>query len=117
MLDNFGHFHLSTISVVEIAAGIAKLRRMDQSARADAYESWLNQTLILFGSRVLDLGAVIAGEAGAMGDHAMSKGCYPGFADIAIAATAKVHGLTVLTRNLKHFTPLDVPCLDPFKLG
>jgi hypothetical protein len=38
-------------------------------------------------------------------------------ADIVIAATAQAHGLTVLTRNLKHFTPLAVACLDPFEPG
>jgi len=39
----------------------------------------------------------------------------PGFEDIAIAATAAVRGLTVLTANLRHFEPLGVPCLDPFE--
>jgi hypothetical protein len=35
-------------------------------------------------------------------------------ADLFIAATARRHGLTILTRNLKHFTPLGMPVLDPF---
>lgn len=34
--------------------------------------------------------------------------------DIAIAATAHVHGLGVLTRNLRHFGPLGVKVADPF---
>ena len=34
-------------------------------------------------------------------------------ADLIIAATAKVHGLTVLTRNLKHFAPTGVGVIDP----
>lgn len=34
-------------------------------------------------------------------------------ADLQIAATAAVHGYTVLTRNLRHFTPTGVPALDP----
>ena len=44
----------------------------------------------------------------------MKDGIHPGFADVAIAATAAVHDLTILTRNLKHFIPLGVSCADPF---
>jgi predicted nucleic acid-binding protein len=40
---------------------------------------------------------------------------HPGFADVAIAATAEAHGLTVLTRNVKDFIPLGVACFDPFE--
>ncbi len=32
----------------------------------------------------------------------------------AIAATAERHGLTILSRNLKHFESLGVPAIDPF---
>jgi predicted nucleic acid-binding protein len=38
----------------------------------------------------------------------------PGFADIVIAATARSRGLTIPTRNARHFEPLDVPTLNPF---
>ena len=34
--------------------------------------------------------------------------------DALIAATAAVHGLTVVTRNLRDFEPFGVPTLDPF---
>ncbi|WP_353806616.1 hypothetical protein [Mesorhizobium sp.] len=39
----------------------------------------------------------------------------PGFEDIAIAATAEVHGLTILTDSERHFAPLGVPMLNPLK--
>jgi predicted nucleic acid-binding protein len=39
----------------------------------------------------------------------------PGFEDIAIAATAVAHGLTVLTANERHFEPLGVPLANPLK--
>jgi len=35
--------------------------------------------------------------------------------DAMIAATAKVHGLTVVTRNLADFKAFGVPLLDPFR--
>jgi predicted nucleic acid-binding protein len=38
-----------------------------------------------------------------------------GFEDIAIAATAETHGLTVLTANERHFEPLGVAFVNPLK--
>jgi predicted nucleic acid-binding protein len=34
---------------------------------------------------------------------------------VAIAATAEVHGLTILTDSERHFAPLGVPMLNPLK--
>lgn len=39
----------------------------------------------------------------------------PGFEYIAIAATAAAHGFTVLTANERHFAPLGVTVVNPFK--
>ena len=39
----------------------------------------------------------------------------PGFEDITIAATAAVRGFTILTANERHFSPLGVPVVNPFK--
>jgi len=38
-------------------------------------------------------------------------------ADLLIAATALEHGLTVVTKNLRHFVPTGVEVLDPFATG
>jgi predicted nucleic acid-binding protein len=35
-------------------------------------------------------------------------------ADVIIASTAQRHGLTILSRNLRHFAPLRVAVTDPF---
>ena len=45
--------------------------------------------------------------------QARAAGRALGFADAAIAATAGSYGLTILTRNLRHFIPLGVDALDP----
>ena len=47
-------------------------------------------------------------------DRVRATGRAPGFADMAIAATAASRSLTVLTRNLRHFAPLGAPAIDPF---
>ena len=69
--------------------------------------------LHLYGDRVLpfDVPAALAGE---LIDAARAAGRAPGFADIANAATAANRGLTVLTRNLRHFAPLGARAIDPF---
>lgn len=106
--------HLSAVTITEVADGVAKLRREGAVRRATALGDWLDALLHLHGERVLAFDADIARLAGELTDHARSKGQQPGFADIAIAATAHRHGLTLLTRNLRHFTAFDLPVIDPF---
>jgi predicted nucleic acid-binding protein len=48
-------------------------------------------------------------------DVARAAGISPGFEDIAIAATARCHGLCVLTRNIRDFSPLGVDVRNPFE--
>lgn len=67
----------------------------------------------LHGDRILPFGIREARHAGAMLDRARAHD--PGFEDIAIAATAAAHGFTVLTANERHFTPLGVPYVNPFR--
>ena len=50
-----------------------------------------------------------------MTDAARAAGHTPGLADIAIAATAASRGLTVLTRNVRHFAPLGTRAINPFE--
>jgi hypothetical protein len=105
---------LSAVTVAEIEDGIAKLRREGATRKAADLVAWLETLLHLYGSRILPFDTAAARVAGALSDQARARGQAPGFADIAIAATAKHHGLTILTRNLRHFEPLGVPSIDPF---
>ncbi len=105
---------VSVVTVSEIVAGIAKVRREGGSRKAAHLAAWLDALLHLYGDRVLPIDTAVAQFAGQLSDLARAKGRPPGFADIAIAATARRHGLTILSRNFKHFEPLGVPVLDPF---
>jgi hypothetical protein len=105
---------LSAVTVVEIENGIAKLRREGATRKAADLTAWLETLLHLYGSRILPIDTATARVAGMLSDRAPAQGQAPGFADIAIAATAKHHGLTILTRNLRHFEPLGMPMIDPF---
>jgi toxin FitB len=106
---------ISTITVAEIADGIAKARREGSRRKAAALTGWLEALLHLYGNRVLPFDVAAARIAGALSDRARSKGRSPGFPDLAIAATAAAHGLTVLTGNLRHFEPLNVPARNPLE--
>ncbi|MCE2492659.1 MAG: PIN domain-containing protein [Alphaproteobacteria bacterium] len=105
---------LSAVTVAEICDGIAKMRRTGSAARAASLEDWLDLMLHLYAERVLPFDIAAARVAGELTDRARAAGRLPGFADIAIAATAASRSLVVLTRNLRHFGPLEIPAHDPF---
>ena len=104
---------LSAITIAEIVSGIAKVKREGARHRASDLSDWLRTLLHLYGDRVLAFDTPAAEIAGALSDLARSRGQSPGFADIAIGATAQRHHLTVLTGNIRHFTPMGIPVVDP----
>lgn len=104
---------MSAVSVAEISAGISKLEQAGAQTRAANLGKWLDLLLHLYGKRVLPLDASTARLAGKLMARTRADGYSPGFADAAIAATAESHGLTVLTRNLRHFIPFGIDVLDP----
>lgn len=103
---------LSSVTVAEIQAGVSRLERRGAARRARHLSHWLHAILELYGSRVLPLDSRVALETGRLLDRAIGKGSDPGFEDAAIAATAAVHGLTVVTANIAHFKPFDVRMID-----
>lgn len=107
--------HLSAITVTEIEAGIHKLRRTGSDRRARSLAAWFSRIVTDYAERILPFDLRAAQIAAALADSTRAHGLNPGFADVAIAATARAHGLTVLTRNLRHFDPLGVTALDPFE--
>jgi predicted nucleic acid-binding protein len=115
MDEQSAQLYLSTVTVAEIEGGIAKARREKARRKASDLTEWLETLLHLYGDRILPFDLAAARIAGALSDVARSKGSAPGFADIAIAATARCRGLTLLTRNTRHFAPLGVPTVNPFE--
>lgn len=107
------HLFLSVVTAAEAAAGIAKGVREGAGAKAPPLAEWWQAVEHFYGEKVLPFDLRCARLAGGLLDRARAH--RPGFEDIAIAATAQAHGLTVLTRNLRHFVPLGVSALDPFQ--
>ena len=105
---------LSAVSIFEIEDGIAKAKREGATRKAADFATWFMQVLDFYADRILPMDAAIASIAGSFSDIARGQGKAPGMADIIIAATAKHHGLIVLTRNVRHFDGLGVEVIDPF---
>lgn len=104
---------LSVVTIAEVEDGIAKLRREKATRRSEDLAHWLEALLHLYGDRILKFDTPVARLAGELSVRARGQGHAAGFADIIIAATARQHALTVLSRNVRHFEPLGVPVLDP----
>lgn len=109
------NLYICAVTVSEIVAGIAKLRRSGAQARATRLDAWFDQIVNAYADRVLPFDLAAGRAAGELTDLALGRGHSPGFADTAIAAIAQTRGLTVLTRHLRHFEPLGVPAVDPFE--
>ena len=113
MDDHSDALYLSVVTVTEVEDGIAKARRVGATRTARDLAEWLNALVHLYGDMVLPIDIGVARAAGRLLDAARGQGREPGLADMLIAATAQVHGLSVLTRNLRDFVGCGVRVLDP----
>jgi toxin FitB len=99
---------LSAITIGEIERGVL-IQRGRNPVFAEALSGWLDRTVETYGDRILSVNTRVARRWGRL-----SARIGHGGADLLIAATALEHGLTVITRNLRHFLPTGVPVEDPF---
>ena len=101
--------YVSVLTVGELRRGIDSIERRDASA-ARALDGWLRGMVDGFRERVLPVDRAIAEEWGRM-NVAQSLPVI----DTLLAATAKIHGLTLVTRNTKDVARTGIRCLDPFR--
>jgi toxin FitB len=99
---------LSVLTLGEIRRGIESIRRRDAKAAA-ALDSWLGRVSATHGERVLSLDRAIAEEWGRMN----APDPLP-VVDGLLAATARVNGLTLATRNAADIARAGVEWIDPF---
>lgn len=99
---------LSAVTVGEIQAGIELTREQD-SAKAAEIEAWLEQVAKSYNLLVMDAATF------RFWARLMQRRSDTLVEDAMIAATASVHGLSVVTRNVADFKPFGVPLLNPFK--
>ncbi|HLJ00819.1 MAG TPA: type II toxin-antitoxin system VapC family toxin [Bradyrhizobium sp.] len=99
--------HVSAVTIGEIQSGIEITREQDE-AKAAEIEAWLEQ--------VTETYNVISMDARAFRSWArlIHRRTDDLIEDAMIAATAAVHNLTVVTRNVRDFEVFNVPTLNPF---
>lgn len=104
-----GDFFLSAITVLEIEQGILARERSDP-AQGAILRDWFDKDVIpAFEDRILPFDAEAARKCAALHvpDPRPER-------DAMIAATAFIHGLTVVTRNVADFEKLEVALIDPW---
>ena len=100
---------ISVVTLAELERGLAQQRRRDPDCANDL-SAWMEQTMIRFANRVIGVDTAIARLWGRMsGDIGHFN------VDLLIAATAKARGLTVVTRNVRHFEPTGARVFNPFE--
>ncbi len=103
---------ISSITIAEISAGqhLAKNPEIQESLLA-----WLEYRVKpQFASQTLAVTTEIAEVLGRSLKHAQELEQSNRVFDLIIAATAIVHDLVVVTRNVKHFKPFPIKVLNPF---
>jgi len=99
---------VSAVTLGELQAGVEQTRRQD-SQKAAEIESWIDQ--LAAAAQVLPLDTASAREWGRIMDGVPAQLLEDGM----IAATARVHGLVVATRNQRDFRHFDVQLFNPFE--
>lgn len=101
---------LSVLTVGEIRRGIESVRRRDPSAAA-SLDSWLARLSEAHADRILSVDRAITEEWGRMNVPDPLP-----VVDGLLAATARVLGLTLVTRNVADVEGVDIELLDPFAI-
>ena len=101
---------LSVVTIGEIRRGIENVRRRDPLA-ARALERWLRRLLADHADRILAVDLLVAEEWGRLNVPDPLP-----VIDGLLAATAKVHGLILATRNVKDVARSGADLVNPFEL-
>lgn len=106
-----GSEYTSVLTLGEIERGIT---RLEPTKRRRALEKWFAELQTRFVDRTLVIDAAVSLEWGRLSARAEREGRPLPVVDALIAATAIVHGLSVVTRNTSDIARTGVPLLDPW---
>jgi predicted nucleic acid-binding protein len=103
------HLYLCAISVEELEIGVLLAERRDPTQGAVLRAWHEQQVLTTFQGRILGIDTAVAQRSARLHvpDPRPQRDCL-------IAATALVHGMTVVTRNVSDFAPCGVPVINPW---
>jgi predicted nucleic acid-binding protein len=101
--------YLSAVTIMELEIGILRMERRD-AAQGGKLRTWMDRHILPeFSRRTLPLDTAVALRCARLHvpDPRPDRDC-------TIAATALVHGMTVVTRNVADFVPTGVTLLNPW---
>ncbi|MCX5568846.1 type II toxin-antitoxin system VapC family toxin [Kaistia nematophila] len=102
--------YLSAVTILELEIGARRMERKD-GRQGSILLSWIErQVLPLFADRILPIDLAVARRCALLHvpDRRNDRDAY-------IAATARVHGMTVVTRNISDFEGTGVPLINPWQ--
>ena len=101
--------YLSAVTIGELRQGVERIRHRGDKAQAQRLEQWLLQVTSAYADRILPLDEEIAQIWGRLrvpnAENPLDK---------QIAATALIHDLEVISRNVAHYAPTGVRVRNPF---
>ena len=100
---------ISALTVGEIRRGIELARRRGDVRQAETLEAWLRTVVERFSGRILSVDADVADTWGRISVLRPVP-----VVDALLAATASVHDMTLVTRNVSDIEGLGIHVLDPF---
>jgi hypothetical protein len=101
--------YLSVLVLGEIRKGVERAR-LNDPAQARALEKWLTTLVQSYGEQILPIDQAVADEWGRMSAKRPVSTI-----DALLAATAKVHGMTLVTRNTSDVDDLGAEVVNPFE--
>jgi toxin FitB len=104
------HMYLSVVTILEIEQGTLLMERKDKRLGKHLRAWFDDQVIPRFDGRILSVDAAVAKRAARL--HVPDPGVER---DTLIAATALVHGMTVVTRNVADFAVSGVALLNPWE--
>ena len=102
-------FYISALTLMELEIGILLIERRDRR-QGERLRAWLDRRILPeFQDRILPVDAVVARKCAGL--HVPDP---RGERDALIAATAIVHGMVIVTRNVGDFESTDVELVNPW---
>jgi toxin FitB len=105
--------YLSVVTLAELRHGIA---RLPVGRRRTRFDQWMREDVVLrFDARLLPIDTATADVCGTLLAQSEDHGRPMGVMDALIAATAQVHGMTLVTRNVSDFeATIDTGIVNPW---
>jgi toxin FitB len=111
LADHASEVYTSSHVVAELQAGISAL---SEGAKKRALQQWLNRLIEGMEGRVLNFNTTVATVWGQQEAEFAAKACPMPMPDSFIAATARRHNLTIVTRNVADYRRPGIKVKNPF---